>query len=106
MDGTVKSSRPHPKPSADQQAVTWEKGGPAPNHASQGSLKKSDTLQAAQSLVVLKGKTKHCMCAVVHRSAPPSTEGKRASSTRCPVSRGVLASSFWATGRGDRTGHV
>jgi hypothetical protein len=37
--------------------------------------------------------------------APPSTEGKSASSTRCPVSSGVSASSFCATGRGERTGH-
>ncbi len=40
------------------------------------------------------------------KPSPPRTEGKRASSTRCPVSSGVLASSFAATGRGDRTGHV
>ncbi len=36
---------------------------------------------------------------------PPSTAGNRASSTRCPVSSGVSASSFCAVGRGERTGH-
>ena len=40
------------------------------------------------------------------KNLPPRTEGKRASSTRWPVSRGVLASSFCATGRGDRTGQA
>merc|ERR1712070_226010 len=35
---------------------------------------------------------------------PPSTEGNTASSTRCPVIRGLFAASFSATGRGDRTG--
>lgn len=39
------------------------------------------------------------------RASPPSTAGKSASSTRCPVSSGVSASSFCATGRGLRTGH-
>ena len=38
--------------------------------------------------------------------SPPRTDGNSASSTRWPVSSGVLASSFAATGRGDRTGHV
>ena len=40
------------------------------------------------------------------KPSPPRTDGKRASSTRCPVNSGVLASSLAATGRGDRTGHV
>ncbi|PTQ40057.1 hypothetical protein MARPO_0042s0092 [Marchantia polymorpha] len=37
---------------------------------------------------------------------PPSTDGKSASSTRCPVSSGVSAGSFVADGLGVRTGHV
>ena len=42
----------------------------------------------------------------MENGVPPSTEGKRASNTRCPVNSGVFASSFWATGLGDRTGHA
>uniref|UniRef100_A0A0A9F073 Uncharacterized protein n=1 Tax=Arundo donax TaxID=35708 RepID=A0A0A9F073_ARUDO len=37
---------------------------------------------------------------------PPRTDGNSASSTRCPVRRGVSAASFDATGLGERTGHV
>lgn len=37
---------------------------------------------------------------------PPCTQGKRASSTRWPVSRGKSAVIFSATGRGLRTGHT
>jgi hypothetical protein len=44
-------------------------------------------------------------CAVLSCCSPPSTEGNSASSTRWPVSSGVSASSFWATGLGERTGH-
>ena len=42
----------------------------------------------------------------VSPNPPPKTEGNRASNTRWPVSKGVLASSFCATGRGDRTGQA
>nr|GMD65812.1 hypothetical protein MARPO_0042s0092 [Ipomoea batatas] len=34
---------------------------------------------------------------------PPSTDGNRASRTRCPVRRGVSAASFSATGLGVHT---
>ena len=37
---------------------------------------------------------------------PPSTDGNRPSSTRCPVNRGVDGSSLRATGRGARTGQA
>ncbi len=37
---------------------------------------------------------------------PPCTTGNSASSTRWPVSSGVLAATFSTHGRGTRTGHV
>mmetsp|Transcript_17529 Transcript_17529/g.68000 ORF Transcript_17529/g.68000 Transcript_17529/m.68000 type:complete len:250 (+) Transcript_17529:1102-1851(+) len=37
---------------------------------------------------------------------PPCTHGKRASRTRCPVSRGWSPASFSVTGRGTRTGQL
>lgn len=43
---------------------------------------------------------------MVHNKYNMETYGKRASSTRCPVSKGWLAASLSTTGRICRTGHT